>query len=95
MDTGRRFRRRSSVAHLARVAAGLPAENAHADVAVWPHRSRKSRIVAAAARSRFSRSEDGSVPELVQVTGLRFPSRIMCPTVAGNRLAYVAPSSVP
>jgi len=86
--TGCRKSRRSSTAHLARVAAGFPAENAHAEVVVLPHRSRKARIVAADAWSvPWRRKVDSTPSGRVQATGLRFASKIMRPVVAGNRLA--------
>ena len=87
MVTGCRQSRRSSVAHLARVAAGVPAENAQAEVAALPHRSRKARIVAADAWSVPAKKGRRHAVRWVQATGLRLPSRTMCPVVAGNRLA--------
>jgi hypothetical protein len=73
---------------LARVAAGLPAANAQFAVLVAPHRLRNAVIDAAAAWPEPSRRKTGWLPSgWVQLTGLTFPSRIIRPTRAGNRLA--------
>jgi hypothetical protein len=74
--------------HLAVVAAGVPAENAHALVVALPHRSRNAVIVACEACGEASLAKAGTfLLPVLQAAGLRLPSRIMRPVVAGNRLA--------